>query len=75
LNYLLEQYDAKKNNLAKRQSRQIALLDFIENINLKNNSFFNYSGLNSYAMHHITPWLQLNHGITNIRDGKNIRTT
>ncbi|KAL4493563.1 hypothetical protein ABPG72_004056 [Tetrahymena utriculariae] len=73
--YLIDQYYKKMENLNKQESRQIFLLDFIENLNLKNNSFFNYSGLNNYITNHITPWLKLNSGINKIKESKNLRST
>ncbi|EAR85247.2 kinase domain protein (macronuclear) [Tetrahymena thermophila SB210] len=75
LMYLIDQYKKKMENLIKQESRQIFLLDFIENLNLKNNSFFNYSGLNNYITNHITPWLKLNSGISKIKESKNLRST
>ncbi|KAL4444730.1 hypothetical protein ABPG74_015938, partial [Tetrahymena malaccensis] len=75
LMYLIDQYNKKMENLIKQESRQIFLLDFIENLNLKNNSFFNYSGLNNYITNHITPWLKLNSGINKIKESKNLRST
>lgn len=44
-------------------------------MNLKNNSFFNYSGLNNYVTNHITPWLKLNNGISKIKEKRNLRST
>ncbi|KAL4493651.1 hypothetical protein ABPG72_004144, partial [Tetrahymena utriculariae] len=44
------------------------LLEFVETLNLRNNSFLNFKGFNNYIKSHISPWLAMNQGIQKLKE-------
>ncbi|KAL4444816.1 hypothetical protein ABPG74_016024 [Tetrahymena malaccensis] len=44
------------------------LLEFVETLNLRNNSFLNFKGFNNYIKSHVSPWLAMNQGIQKLKE-------